>query len=652
MNKFDRLSELLFNRKTDTFPWDEVNNDPDIISNLDQSVEIGGMPHAILIVSNDLMKSCKWKFERELNESWFISWSEVRSFVYKILEHFGKKIPFFIENDFIPFLLADGRLANKPFEIGVLRPTDSKKYDRIFRLAVISNIFQLSIPEEEKLHILSQCIADKLFNWIKLFFEQTKANNVAAHVFAKYLIASPKTDARDEILRIVLCGLASADIKRHYKFVKSVLEINGTRALAISAFSCSATDDPDFLSEIIDLVEKNSTRRLEEQVQIIRMYFAFLGGVLNRHPVNVRCEEAILSFCETNDQTIFDLLLNNLSLELQSETFVYACLLRVAGNELTSKRYYEAENFTISRFDDILRHVDPKSSNFLNFLREFVIKTGLNYNNEILQHSLNQKFAKDSRQNRRFLIDCLIDDIGRVRYLGNVLLELYIDIFPKTDFKKELLALKGDRMVILIFSIRYYLPFKFAEKFKLVLIPIMNIKDELVNSMLVKIIVSMMRDFPSIISMLEEGFGSDESWKETLDTLKGYRDQVSNLAWEKISVQELSPAITHSYLYGLHQKIYTRRFKEDITQSAWEKSFLSKMASRIYLLKGGGWKMESANDQTVQKLGRHETSITVPTYIFRNPEKDQLHLSQYFSVDFKSNNDLQEWLIRFSYENI
>lgn len=652
MQRYDKLAELLFNWKNDTFPWNEVNKDLDIIFALDQSIEIGGVPHAMLIVSDDLMEACKRKFEQELDVSWFKTWQKVKSFIYKILRHFEGKATFLLERSFFPFLLADIRLVNLPFDTEILQLTDNKVYHKVLQYALISSIFRLSISHEYKFRLLEQCMADKFLNWARPLFEQSKVNDIEASIFSEYLIGCQESDDRDEILRITLSGIASSNPKGHYELLKSVLNKQETRLLAISALSYCDSGDEDFLLEVVDLLEANLTTQPNERAQMTRFYFSLLASLRNGCQVFNRCHQAILNFCDESDQLILDAILENVSLELQPESVVYEFLLRILDNESHNRDYYKPEEYGINRFDEILSNGRAKPLSFLRFLNKFVIKTGMNFQEQIFYNSLNRQFSKDNRQNRQFIIDCLVDDLGRVRFLGNVLLERYMEIFPKTSFKKELLILNEDRKVILIFSIRYYLPFKFVEKFKLLLIPIISIQDEVVKIMLVKIIVSMMRDFPSIISILEGSFGSDESWKETLDLLKGYRDQVSNLAWEKISVQELSPSITHSHLYGIHQKIYTRRFKDDITQSAWEKSILSKIASKVFLLKGGGWKIGSSEEQNVQKLGQYETSITVPTYIYRNPEKDQLQLSHYFSVDFESDNELKGWLTRFLYENI
>lgn len=276
----------------------------------------------------------------------------------------------------------------------------------------------------------------------------------------------------------------------------------------------------------------------------------------------------------------------------------------------------------------------------IEFYFTFLIKIALGFNGFVsakwIEFSL-YKYVKHAEFSK-YLISCLIHDIGRVRHLGlRIFMRLNIKEFTHFDIK-ELDAISQYKLWVSVLTTlnepKEVLP---------ALLPLLESKYPLVRATFIGKLETLIEEYKgSVIEVLKNNLNlSNLETLEVFNYLNNYCMEHIKELQAKDKVQELNPRYTQSKLYSFYMRYYSRGMSKEMGQQKNDEFSLTSLFKNITLVKGGGWR--NKHHKQVSKLASISTSLQFPVSIYRMQDKLDFEISQEYNADWGTEEEIKKW---------
>ena len=79
--KFERLAQMIFSTKSDMLARNDVEHDPDLLSDMNFCVTVQNVSYGIVQESNELLEALQSKLENEFQYHWTGEWKKLSEFI-------------------------------------------------------------------------------------------------------------------------------------------------------------------------------------------------------------------------------------------------------------------------------------------------------------------------------------------------------------------------------------------------------------------------------------------------------------------------------------------------------------------------------------------------------------------------------------------
>ncbi len=429
MNKYQQLAKIILLEKTDSLPVNYYTDKPELLSETTQDMMIAKVWQARIIPSTELLSALSEQLADKLSPQWTSDWVTVYEFIDTIIQYFKTgKISYFLGKELIPYILKDARLKQLTDFHHILKRFGQDETQKVFTEGLTKIFFELPLKYEEREALLAPYVSDinQRFWWSGIS-EQAGNYPGEAQSFSDYLT---KTEGRNqtELIRCLLCGICSTAAKDHFKWTKSLFE--RYKQEVVYALSCSKNQAEDYILSVVDFLESVTANQVECERQMARLYANFISNFPEYTNTFKRCEAGLLKLAEHPNPIVLDTLLEQLYfLDNQSE-LKYQCLVCILENPHHRKEYYQRILHEANFFDKVLASQFDNSHYYWAFLKKFAVTIDTFFNDKCFEQSLDTHISNDRKLVEKLIVECLTDLSGKIRYLGNIILNKALEVFP------------------------------------------------------------------------------------------------------------------------------------------------------------------------------------------------------------------------------
>lgn len=276
---------------------------------------------------------------------------------------------------------------------------------------------------------------------------------------------------------------------------------------------------------------------------------------------------------------------------------------------------------------------DFNASLFLDILIRVGLANGMSFRADDYGHYIKKVFEREKTEFTTKLTDLLVHPLGRIRFAATRLLqEVNEDGFPPV-FEITVSNLSLQQQLILIYTlpidvlkpktvIYYLLQFR--------LINNAEVRQEMVNELSLIVqdhLSTAMETFRSILTNT-----SDE---KMLSVWEKYYKDLQDLIEARNEVRELDPNRNDALNAALFNRLYKKRFQEQLTSSQNESPLLS-MVHKVSIARGKYWKI-GGNDRAPSELSLISSSFTWPRLMMLNPDECEWRATLRINTNYEIN---------------
>lgn len=644
MNIYQQLAKIILLEKTDRLPVDYYTDKPELLSETTQDMMIAKVWQARIIPSTELLSALSEQLADKLSPQWTSNWVTVYEFIDSIEQFFKTgTISYFLGKELIPYILKDARLKHLGDFHHVLKRFGQDETQKAFTEGLTKIYFELPLKNEEREALLAPYVSDMNQRfWWEGILEQAGKYPKEAQSFIDYLNIIEE-DNKTELIRCLLCGICNTSAKDYFKWIKLIFERH--RWEVICALSYTQNQEEDFILSVIDFLEPATVDNTEYQRQMARLYVNFIIYFPESNLTFKRCKSGLLKLANNPNPIVLDALLGQLYfLDNQSE-LKYQCLVCILENPHHRTEYYQHILHEANFFDRVLTSQFDNIHYYWAFLKKFAITIDTFFDDKCFYQSLALHIANDKKALEKFIIECLTDFNGKIRYLGNIILNKALEVFPHLQLYEKGGKLSSTQELILILSIQKFYPVQFIERFRLI-IPLFKTKHENTLRLLLKFIQQSFDSHAGLLEVIKEELNGEEAWQKQLISILEQQELFFKETQEKkFSLKELSPLYTQAKWFNIHQIKYQKRMSDLLQKSMEEELAIFALAQHVAIVKGSGWTIEGQED--ISLLNRYQHSVTVPASLYQAPETDQIQLYMYFTTNWENENECQKWLKKY-----
>ncbi len=644
MTIYQQLAEIIVLEKTDRLPVNYYGNNLELLAETTQDMSIAGVWHARILPSPNLLSALSEQLAQKLSPQWTSDWVTVYEFIESIEQFFKRgQISYFLGKELIPYILKEERLKQLTDFHHVLERFGQDETQKAFTEGLTKIFFELPLKNEEREALLAPYISDmKQRFWWQGIAEQAGNYPAKAQSFIDYLTKTEGED-QNELIRCLLCGICSTSAQDHFEWIKLLFERYMPEV--VYALSCTKNQDEDFILSVVDFLESVTANQVECERQMAQLYANFISNFPEYTNTFKRCEAGLLKLAENLNPIVLDALLEQLYfLDNQSE-LKHQCLVCILENPHHRKEYYQRILHEANFFDKVLASQFDNSHYYWAFLKKFAVTIDPFFNDKCFEQSLDTHISNDRKLVEKFIVECLTEMSGKIRYLGNIILNKALEVFPHLQLYEEGGELSSTQELILILSIQKFYQVQFIERFRLVM-PLFKSKHGNTLRLLLKFIQQSFDSHAGLLEIIKEELNGDEDWQKQLISILEQQELFFKETQEKkFSLKELSPLYTQAKWFNIHQIKYQKRMSDLLQKSMEEESAIFALAQHVAIVKGSGWTIEGQED--ISLLNRYQHSVTVPASLYQAPETDQIQLYMYFTTNWENENECQKWLKKY-----
>jgi len=249
-------------------------------------------------------------------------------------------------------------------------------------------------------------------------------------------------------------------------------------------------------------------------------------------------------------------------------------------------------------------------------------------------------YCIDNQNFEHFLVELLIDNLARRRFLG---LDIFDEIikYRKNIFSIDISQLPSIQQYKLLVSLTQHIITP-SERL-VVLLVLLKSQSGLIREAVICKIEELSKDYGGyILKILTEKNNVVEINQEIISRVKDYIETYyeSNIGI-KSKIQELNPRYTQNQILDKFSKFFSKKMSASIDKESKSKGIAAMLSSHtIQVSKGGGWRTASSKD--VSPLNRIEASIVMPRSYLINPNEYEIINSHLIREDWdeKDFNDI------------
>lgn len=644
MTPYQQLAEIILLEKTNRLPVNYYGDNPELLAETTQDMSIAGVWQARILPSPNLLSALSEQLAQKLSPQWTSNWVTVYEFIESIEQFFKRgQISYFLGEELIPYILNDERLKQLGNFHQVFEKFGEGETQKVFTEGISKNFFELPLKNEEREALLAPYVsAMKHRFWWPGIGKQASNYPGKAQSFIDYLTKTEEK-GQTELIRCLLCGICSTAAKDYFKWTKSLFE--KYKHEVVYALSCAKNQDEDFILSVVDFLESVTANQVECDRQMARLYANFITHFPEHTNTFKRCEAGLLKLAESPNPVVLDALLEQLYfLDNQSE-LKYQCLVCILENPHHRKEYYQRILHEANFFDKVLASQFDNSHYYWAFLKKFAVTIDTFFNDKCFEQSLDTHISNDRKLVEKIIVECLTDLSGKIRYLGNIILNKALGVFPHLQVYGKGGELSSTQELILILSIQKFYSVQFIERFRLVM-PLFKTKHENTLRLLLKFIQQSFDSHSGLLEIIKEELNGEEAWQKQLIIILEQQELFFKETQEKkFSLKELSPLYTQAKWFNIHQIKYQKRMSDLLQKSMEEESAIFALAQHVAIVKGSGWTIEGR--EGISLLNQYQHSVTVPASLYQTPETDQIQLYMYFTTNWENENECQKWLKKY-----
>ncbi len=290
---------------------------------------------------------------------------------------------------------------------------------------------------------------------------------------------------------------------------------------------------------------------------------------------------------------------------------------------------FRDSDINVSRIGNMYGLHEINTPGFLFSLIEVVAeRIELQFNAKTFDHLIDDLERKDDGKFSSSLIRLLIHDNGFVRFAGSRIYTHLTFGRSKFIFKYDILSLQEVEQIKLIVAVLTEMnppQDTLVNILKLLDSPYKNVVDYLIGKL--KAMVESF--FDSVSQEMEAGIKHDVFKNaNAVEIVKEYHMQFVKYIDEKEAIKEFNPWLNEYTLSKYYTELNQRKNSRLVSESMNKNSGFLQFATKINLVKGGGWKLEGKDE--IQQLGNFSSSTAFPrTYFIASEYLDRIITNRY-----------------------